>query len=168
MQNCTITRDIFLSHGLSFVDHLIYLDANSYLAMSDSIIAESGMFTLDQPGDVNDTSRFNVQYVLSNDITTLPSSTSIVAGDPLFIDARDGNFRLQASTLNRLLSVSPAIDFAPIPNGTVLDLDGNAYGQDVPAVVNLFGTRDLGAYEMRPILGRIFADGFGDAISIAY
>ncbi len=106
--------------------------------------------------------------MLSNDITTLPGSITIIAGDPLFADSRNGNYRLQAFVQNGHVTHSLAIDFSATVIADLIDLDGNNFGQDVPTVPNIFGPHDLGAYEMRPIPGRIFADGFGDAISIVY
>lgn len=168
LQNCTIAGNIFLAFGMPFVHYLISLDANSHLGMNDSIIAQTNLLTLDQPGNVNDPMHIVVKNVLSNDITTLPSSATIINGDPLFADPRNVNYRLQAFVQNGHVTHSPAIDFSATAIANLFDLDGNGFGQDVPAVPNTFGPRDLGAYEMRPISGRIFADGFGDAISIVY
>jgi hypothetical protein len=168
LENCTMAGDIFLAFGPAFVHHLIYLDANSYLIMHDSIVDETNLLTLDQPGNVNDPTHITVTNLLSNDITTLPSSPTIIAGDPLFTDTRNGNYRLKAFVQNGHVTHSPAIDFSATTIANLTDLDGNAFGQDVPAVPNNLGPRDLGAYEMRPVSGRIFADGFGDAISIVY
>jgi hypothetical protein len=42
------------------------------------------------------------------------------------------------------------------------------HGQDVGAVADRFGVSDLGAFEMRPITDPIFADRFGDPISLVY
>jgi len=168
LQNCTIAGNIIFSFGTVFVHHLIYLDANSYLGMNDSIVDETNLLTLDQPGNVNDPMHIMVNNVLSNDITTLPGSPTIIVGDPLFTDARNGNYRLQAFVQNGHVTHSPAIDFSATAIANPFDLDGNSFGQDVPAVPNIFGPHDLGAYEMRPTPGRIFADGFGDAISIVY
>ncbi|QBB71450.1 hypothetical protein ELE36_14390 [Pseudolysobacter antarcticus] len=168
LQNCTIAGNIFFSFGPVFPHYLIYLDANSHLVMNDSIVYETNLLTLDQPGNVNDPMHIVVKNVLSNDITTLPSSPSIIVGDPLFTDTRNVNYRLKAFVQNGHVTHSPAIDFSATAISNLTDLEGKPFDQDVPTVPNNFGPHDLGAYEMRPIPGRIFADGFGDAISIVY
>lgn len=78
--------------------------------------------------------------LLSNDLVGLPGATD---APPRFIDPPRGDFRLRAA--------SPAVDFAPPVAGDDRDLDGLPHDQDLPIAANLFGTRDLGAYE-RPTL----------------
>ncbi|MCR9102970.1 MAG: right-handed parallel beta-helix repeat-containing protein, partial [bacterium] len=86
---------------------------------------------------------------LFNNLGTLAINYSIVQGgftgtgnldeDPQFIDAANGNLRLQAC--------SPAIDAgntAAVPAGTTTDLDGN------PRFFNS-GTVDMGAYEYQDV-----------------
>src|SRR5262249_47418976 len=115
-----------------------------------------------------------VESVLSNDTSTLPPFVSIVAGDPLFVDpantdANKRDYHLLAYLTDGAMTASPAIDYAPTVSGDPYeDLSGNPYAQDVPGIPNVYGTRDLGAYEMRPITDRIFDDTFGDAISLVY
>ena len=102
--------------------------------------------------------------------TLLPLSGNFVA-DPQFVDPSNSNvakrdYHLRAYVQDGVVTASPAIDYAPTVSGDPnVDLSGNAYGQDVPAVNNTYGTRDLGAYEAVPI-ERIFGDAFGDTLSL--
>ncbi len=160
--SCTMTRDA-IGAG-----NVINIGTNATLTLHDDIFDEVGKVTLDQPGDT----ALSANYIVSNDLSTLPTSPTIIqyddfSGDPLFVDAPNGNYHLAAYTQNNLLHAARAIDFAPTVGGDpAYDLDGKSYGQDVPAVPDLYGTRDLGAYEAQPINDRIFADGFGDRVSL--
>ena len=117
---------------------------------------------------MGDPGNLHVAYVLSNDITTLPRAPGINVGDPLFIDMAHGNYRLLAKKLGNTITASPAIDFAGLLSPDDRDIAGRPHDQDVDQVVDRFGVRDLGAFEMQPISNRIFADSFGDPISIVY
>jgi hypothetical protein len=87
----------------------------------------------------------------------------------MFVDPAHGNYHLLAYVQNGLLTASRAIDFAPTAQyDPVDDLDGNPYAQNVPAIPDAYGTRDLGAYEAQPISDRVFADAFGDRVSLVY
>lgn len=94
------------------------------------------------------------EYIVASDIRGLPNTSSIDEADPQFVDASNGNFRLAFG--------SPGMDFAPAAGG--LDLDGNPRDVDLAGVPNVFGPRDIGAYESQ--LGcvaqadTIFCDGF--------
>ncbi len=162
INSCTLVNDIIDA------THVIKIDSTSTLTMLDDIVDEAGTLTLDQPGSLSGNSNLNVSYVLSNDATTFPSSSNIVQGDPLFVNVASANYHLQAYVQNGVVTASPAIDFALPITGDDRDLDGLPFDQDVPQVANRFGVRDLGAYEMQPIVDRIFTDGFGDPISIVY
>jgi hypothetical protein len=160
VDNCTFADD---GNNL---DHVIKIDSDSSLEMHDTIIDEAGTLALDYSGDP---ANLTVNYVLSNDISTLPASATVISGDPLFVDPAHGNYHLQAYRRNGLLTASRAIDFAPTVSGdSVDDLGGDPYGQDVQAIPDFHGTRDLGAYEMQPITDRIFADALGDATSLVH
>ncbi len=164
LDNCTVAHDV-ISTG-----NVIKLGTNAFLTLLDDIIDEVGKPTLDQPGDTV----LTASYLMSNDISTLPTSPTIIqyndfSGDPLFADATNGDYHLVAYIQNNLLHAARAIDFAPTQSGDPpYDLDGKTYGQDVPAVPDLYGTRDLGAYEALPITDRIFGDTFGDRLSLVY
>jgi hypothetical protein len=164
--NCTLA-DNTIDNGYS-----IY--SAGRLTLTDSIIYQPGRLALDHVTGSCDTTPcpFQVDYMMSNDVSTLPSSSNIITidpADPLFVDAPDGNYQLVAYYQNGSLVATRAIDFAPTESGDAAhDFNGNAYGQNVPAVPDAYGTRDLGAYEMTPITDRIFADAFGDRTSLVY
>ena len=111
--------------------------------------------------------------VLAADPTGLPVQPNIIQGEPLFVDATNAtvakrNYHQAAYVQAGNVTASLGIDFAPPVSGDDRDLDSNPYDQDVPSVTNAFGVRDLGCYEAQPIADRIFADAFGDAISLVY
>jgi len=182
LANCLFAENQ-LSHELIFGDSGAELNifsctfANDSIGAADvirndqnvglgySIIDEAGTATLQYLGDAGN---LQVNDVLSNDISTLPSDPSIIVGDPLFVDMAHGDYRLSATKVGSTIFASPAIDFAPAVGADNRDIAGNPHDQDVGAIANRFGIRDLGAYEMQPITDRIFADGFGDPISLVY
>jgi predicted outer membrane repeat protein len=104
------------------------------LALTDSIIDESGINTVNYAGPGGG---LTASAVLATDISTLPSAAGIDLGEPLYVDAANHDYHLQPT--------STGIDFAPAKGG--IDLDGN------PRDVNLSGVpgnptpRDIGAYE---------------------
>ena len=153
IDNCTFANDLI---GAAHV-----IRTNTGLMLTNTIIAEAGTLALDYTGN-----NLDVEYVLSNDISTLPEILSINVGDPLFVG--NGNYHLQAYVQEGVVTASPAIDYAPLVPGDDYDLDGRLRDQDVAAVGDVYGYRDLGAYEMQPIIDRVFADGFGDRVSLVY
>ncbi|HET6546525.1 MAG TPA: hypothetical protein VFG55_07260 [Rhodanobacteraceae bacterium] len=108
------------------------------LSLNDSIIDEPGVPTLDDAGHPNGT---NIAYDLSTEISTLAGGFAIVAGYPTFVDAANGNYRLQTTSLG--------VDFAPPVSGDDRDLDGLPHDQDLLNIPNQYGDRDLGAYEIQ-------------------
>lgn len=158
--SCTI------AHNAVSAQHEFNMGAASLLGLQDVIIGESGPQTLIQAGSGGG---LTINNVLSNDITTLPLNATTIKGDPMFVDQINGDYHLSAYQQMGKVFASPAIDFAEtIPSDDPTDLDDNAFGQDVPAVQNFQGARDLGAYEARPITDRIFGDTFGDRLSIVF
>jgi hypothetical protein len=97
--------------------------------------------------------------VLSSDISTLPASSSIIAGTPTFVDGAHGDYHLQL--------VSTGVDYAPTSDVDARDLDNLPRDVDLYNLVNVWGRRDLGAYERQRTLNcgsgtaeTIFCDGF--------
>lgn len=107
------------------------------LSMTRGIVAESStliVFPDVAPG-------LTKQYLYLSGLAQTHDNT-VVYGDPLFVDPDSGDFHLQ--------STSPAVDFAPYGNESgPADLDGRPREVD-KSNVNLFGPRDLGAYEISP------------------
>ena len=163
--NCTLANNT--------IDNGYAIYAVNLFTLTDTIIDQPGIYTMDHVESDCETApcMLSASYLMSNDISTLPSSSNILAispGDPLFVDSANGNYHLPAYQQNGVIA-SRAIDFAPTVSGNAAhDLDGNAYDQDVPAVPDLYGSRDLGAYEAVPITDRVFADAFGDRISLVH
>jgi len=157
IENCTFANDL-----IGAVD---VINNDIAISLSTSIIDEAGTQTLHFTGD---SGRLHVVNVLTNDNTLTPLGTGVVVGNPLFVDMAHGNYHLVATQLGNTIVASPAIDFAPPVAGDDRDIAGNPHDQDVAAIADRFGVRDLGAYEMQPISDRIFADGFGDPISLVY
>jgi hypothetical protein len=143
MASCTITGNVIGSDRV--------LTARHYFSLADSIVDQIGHPTVTFSGGF-----FNVDWVMSNDTSTLPMKVGIVLGQPDYVDAAQGNYRL--------LPTSAGIDFAPAHDG--VDLDGATRSVDLP-VANAFGPMDLGAYEVQlgtvlPCAGSdtIFCNGF--------
>lgn len=157
LSNCTVAHDVINSA------YTLKVTSNADFTLQDDIIDEADTLLVDQLSGAT----VYASNILSNDITTLPVNATIIHQDPLFVNAAAGNYHLRAFTQNGAVTASQAIDFAPTsPLDISYDLDGNPYGIDVPAVANAYGKRDLGAYEAQPITDRIFADAFGDPVSL--
>ena len=144
---CTITRNLVGSMDVMHIE--------GYLELSESIVDQPANLTIAYSGGGTGPAASNV---LASDITTLPTSPTIINGDPSFIDAVNGNYRLQHYSL--------ATDFASSVGAAGVDLDNLPRDQDLPGVSNLFGPRDLGAYERQIGVGgcgaadTIFCSGF--------
>jgi hypothetical protein len=125
------------------------------LTLHDSIIAQPGVATLDYTGNAGD---LDIKYVMSNNISTLPGGADVVVGVPTFVDAANGDYHLAKN--------SYGLDFAPAITGDDRDLDGLPHDQDLPTVPNVYGVRDLGAYERQNLFNEcgtsdsLFCDGF--------
>ncbi len=147
IESCTFAQNTINSTDVMHVENYLYLH--------ESIIAQPDNLTLAYSGSSDGP---DVANVLSSDITTLPADPSIISGDPSFIDAANGDFHL--------LPYSLATDFAPPVTGDDRDLDNQPRDQDLAGVPNLFGVRNLGAYERQIGTGdcgaadTIFCNGF--------
>lgn len=112
---------------------------------------------IDQPGKlaVDTSSSLEAHYVLSTDVSTLPAGEGIALGRPTYIDPALGNYRLALNSLG--------VDFAPPLAGDDRDLDKLPHDQDLAEIDDLYGDRDLGAYERQPGCAgtdTIFCNGF--------
>jgi hypothetical protein len=123
------------------------------LNLANSIIDQPSNRTLDYGGNG---CCLRASYVMLLDANTFPvASDTIVAAEPTFVDAANGDYHLRAT--------SWGLDFAPVESsGPSNDLDGNLRNVDLLQVPNRFGARDLGAYELRYVCAAdtIFCDGF--------
>lgn len=156
ISSCTIVNDTI---GSAYV-----IRSGGALDVNDSIIDEPGTLTVDYSGNPGD---LYANYVLSNDITTLPNSgpgngTDVVLGTPTFVDLAGGDYHLQISSLG--------IDYAPATvYPDVADLDGNwrNVNLNLPSGPHNYGPHDLGAFELQNrfvecgAADSIFCDGFG-------
>jgi hypothetical protein len=133
INSCTFANDTI---GTTYVVH-----TESDLTLTNSIIDEAGTLALDYSGNP---ANLVVNYMLSNDISTLPSTgIGIALGVPTFVNQAGGDYHLKASSLG--------FDFAPTTGAYYVsnsrDLDGKPRNVDLPSAANIFGTQDLGAYE---------------------
>ncbi|HSC11896.1 MAG TPA: hypothetical protein VLC97_13055 [Rhodanobacteraceae bacterium] len=117
------------------------------IVLTNSIIDESGINTLNYAGYPGLAS---VSYVLATDTSSLPMATHTYLGQPSYVDAASHDYHLQPKSLG--------VDFAPKAGGQ--DLDGNARDVDLATIPNVFGPRDLGAYERQ----NVFQCGTSDSV----
>jgi predicted outer membrane repeat protein len=103
---------------------------------------------------------FTAGYIMSNDITGLPADNpSIIVGTPYFVDATNGDYHLAPNG-------QIALDFAPCGTDASTDLDGEPGCTNLPGLSNLYGPRDLGAYERQNLFyncgaaDSVFCSGF--------
>ncbi|MEO5625794.1 MAG: hypothetical protein ABIQ70_07295 [Dokdonella sp.] len=154
----TYINSCTLANNAISASHVIH--AESKLSLSDMIIDEPGTLALDYSGDAADLA---VNYVLSNDITTLSGDgTGVALGAPTFVDLAGGDYHLKATSLG--------VDFAPTSDAYYVqnasDLDGKPRNFDLPPAGNVFGTQELGVYELQNLFREcgasdsVFCDGY--------
>jgi hypothetical protein len=175
VDNCTFAQNA-IDEGFVFF-------STRYFELLRSIVYQPGHETIDYESGGCTADCIAVDYVMTNDAAAFPAGSEnvLAVADPLFVDPANANpdqrdYHLLAYTQNGLLKRSTAIDFSPsqadfsppFADDGANDFDGKPRDQDVPAAPNLLGPRDLGAYEMQPIVDRVFADGFGDRISLVH
>lgn len=141
IDGCTIANNAISGGSVIWSVEKDYPDYRDTL--DNSIIAQPGVPTF----AYGDNSRFSTVYVLTNDSSTFQPYSATVQGAPTFVNPAAGDYRLQIGSLG--------IDFAPTsynfgaPN-TKLDLGGLPRVIDLSGVVDQYGPRDLGAYELAP------------------
>lgn len=136
IERCTIAGNTIAGESV--------FGSRAALVLQESIVAQPGL-----PVHAGHAGGVDARHVLAHEVASLPVRADVVAGDPLFVDPANGDFRPGDG--------SPALDFSDLPPGG-LDLLGEPRGFDDPATPNRFGPRDLGAYERGP--ARLFGDGF--------
>jgi hypothetical protein len=135
--------------------HVIHTESD--LTLTNDIIDQGGTLALAYSGDP---AKLAINYVLSNDVTTLPDSagTGIALGQPDYVDIANSDYHLKPTSLG--------VDYAPNVGGT--DLDRHTRDVDLPSVGDVFGHQDLGAYEVQNLfrecgvqpLDEVYCDGF--------
>ena len=144
---CTLANN---SIGTTHVIH-----TESELTLTNDIIDQGGTLALDYSGNP---ASLSINYVLSNDVTTLPDSagSGIALGSPDYVDIAHSDYHLKPTSLG--------VDYAPTVGGT--DLDRHTRDVDLPSAGNVFGSQDLGAYEIQNLFREcgtkdsIYCDGF--------
>ncbi len=171
ISSCLLADNEFTRQVISTEDGSTFIDdctlAGNALGSTDVLHMEGALFLhrsiIDQPGHLSlahsgDPESLDVSHVLATDITTLPEAPSIIAGAAGFVDAASGDYHLRSNSL--------AVDFAPPVVGDDRDLDNQPRDQNLPGTPDLFGVRDLGAYERQVGLAdcgavdSIFCNGF--------
>jgi hypothetical protein len=170
-----LTAELITGNGVYFniyqctfandsIDASQVINTDTDLSLTNSILAEPGTAALLQTGGSQ-----TVQNIVGVDTGGLPASATIVQANPLFFDSGNSDYRLSVRTDGVTSSESPAVDFAAAMNDADnTDIDGRSRDVDVAFLVDRFGPRDLGAYEMQPIPDRLFVNGFGDSYQLVY
>ncbi len=147
--NCTIANNSIV--GASSVFHV--QGVGDQLHLTNDIIWQPGVPSLTYDEDA---SFFTASYVITNSVNALPAGTGVISAEPLFVNPEGGDYHLQPS--------SPGVDYAPTVGG--FDLDGLPRDIDLPSIANVYGPRDIGAYERQNIFyncgaaDSIFCTGF--------
>jgi len=146
MNGCTITHNT-IDNG-----YVLYANiARDGLAVVNSILDQPGYSVLDYVGN---TSNRTIDYVIANELTTLPGAQHAWSGALVYVDAANADYHLAANSMG--------VDYAPASGG--VDLDGNPRDVDLPSRGNLYGPRDIGAYERQTgtcgTADSIFCNGF--------
>lgn len=132
--------------------HVILIDRAARIG--HSIVWQPGKKVLRRQ---NSGGNLTLANLLVNDIDGLPPQVDILGTtDAGFMSATSGDYHLRPDSV--------AVDFAQYAFDPSLDiaydLDWGPVEVDLPEVLNEFGPRDLGAYEMPEIPDLIFRDGF--------
>ena len=155
---------IFVKHGLNFEENLVW---------------QPGRSTIDYQTAGCDAC-FHAKNALVSESVSFPAGLAILQEPSLdafgFVDAANASpskrdYHLGGWLVNRIPSFSPAVDFATPVSGDDPDLDNKPHDQDIPNLDNGPGERDLGCYELQAsqvINDRIFADSYGDRISLLF
>jgi hypothetical protein len=180
LRDCLIAENVLTAELISFDTGYFFIDqctvANDIIGASPAMITNSAEVHLTNSVIAEDVAALltiggtsDGHDIVAKNVGGLPASPDIVQGDPLFFDIAHSDYRLSVLAMNGDVAASPAVDFAPATTGNDhTDIDGRPRDLDVPAVADVSGPRDLGAYEMQPITDRIFVGTFGDAYRLVY
>jgi predicted outer membrane repeat protein len=128
-------------------------NAQTGFSLTNSIIAQSALPTLHYVGTGTG---YTLDYLLSKETATLGAGQHIMLGDASFVDANNGDFHLLHNSLG--------VDVAPAGDAADRDLDQHPRDVDLPEQANIYGPRDLGAYEHAlsacDVSDTIFCNGF--------
>lgn len=120
------------------------------IELARSIVWQPGKNLLDQSSGLRE-----VAHVVANEAASAGGGPGAIVADPRFIDPALGNYRLRAA--------SPAVDYAPAFAGDDRDADGLPRDADLSPKPNVYGVRDVGAFERRDlsplVLNRHFDEG---------
>ncbi|QBB72080.1 hypothetical protein ELE36_17850 [Pseudolysobacter antarcticus] len=179
--NNQVTQDlIWHQHDSLGLNEVMSIDnstiANNQIGgwvIRDDLALDMFRTIIDQPDAdtllfTGNAANLNVSYVLADDTIGFPADVTNHVGRPTFIDAADGDYRLRYSRQGGAVTASLGLDFAPAIDGDDRDIRSLKYDQDLTTRPDVFGMRDLGVYEMQPYSDRIYTDGFGDAVMLAY
>jgi len=136
------------------IDNGYAMYVNGSLTLVNSIIDEPGHSVLDYVGDP---SNLHIAYVIANEIATLPDGGGVQQNTPVYVDAANGDYHLALH--------SPGVDYANEQGGT--DLERKPRDVNLAVVPNVYGSRDIGAYERQTAFDgcgttdTLFCNGFG-------
>ena len=86
----------------------------------------------------------SVVDVIASENASLGGSPGAIQAPPRFIDPANGDYRLRAA--------SAAVDYAPPVTGDDRDVFGLPRDQGLPVKADVFGVRDVGAFERQSLL----------------
>jgi hypothetical protein len=119
------------------------------LNLYNMLFAEPGVHAVNMEAE----SSLTVSHIVASDATGLPTQSGVVQGNAIFVNAAAREYHLTRQSLG--------VDFAPAGGGT--DIDRHGHDIDLFDVPNVYGTRDLGAFEVQVGCSRadtIFCNGY--------
>jgi hypothetical protein len=149
IDGCTLTHNVIDS------GYVMYANDNSFQLLN-SIVDQPGYSVLDHVGYAGGVL---VNFVIANEMASLSTyASNSQVQTPVYVDAANGDYHLARN--------SPGVDYAPAGSSSDTDLDGLPRDIDLAAVWDVYGPRDLGAYERSTYYAcgtadSIFCDGFG-------